>query len=154
MARRVKAQVPGLQNHRSLGRSTTHQGSQPSDQDRVGEWLGQVVIGPAVERADLVGCAVARGQHQDRRPDSSLSELLADLESADLGQHQVEHDGVVWLLSSHPQAIGAVERDIDREAVRLEAIAQAGRQPLFVLDHQHSHRVILAQVAEQHLNGR
>ncbi len=118
------------------------------------ERLRQVVVGTAVEGTDLVRGAVPRGEHQDRRPDASLPQLLTDLEAADFGQHQVEDDGVVRLLAGEPQAIGAVERHVDGEAIGLQAVPQASRQPLFVLDHEHTHAVILPHVPEDHLNPR
>ena len=154
MASRIQVKISGFEHHRPLRRSPAQQRPEPGDQHGVREWLGQVVVGTAVEGTDLVRGAIPRGEHQDRRPDASLSQLLTDLEAVDFGQHQVEHDGVVRLLAGQPQAVGAVERHVDGEAIGLQPVAQAGRQPLFVLDHEHTHAVILPHVPEDHLNPR
>jgi hypothetical protein len=38
---------------------------------------------------------ISRGDHDHRNPHAGAAELPADLEPVDIGQHHVEHDGVV-----------------------------------------------------------
>src|SRR4029077_4487567 len=45
---RIEAEVPDLQHRRSLALTATDQRPEPSQELREGEWLGQVVVGPAV----------------------------------------------------------------------------------------------------------
>jgi hypothetical protein len=63
--------------------------------------------------------------------------------ATEVWKHDVEDDDVVWLLAGQPESIRAVQRDVHGEAVRLEPLADAGRQPLLVLDDQDAHATII-----------
>jgi hypothetical protein len=58
-------------------------------------------------------------------------------------EHEIEDDGVVVVLARHPQALIAVEREVDREPFLLQAVAHGLRQPLLVLDDQDPHAAML-----------
>src|SRR6266540_4318176 len=128
-----------LQQGWPLPGAPAQQGPQPGEQHRVGERLGQVVIGAGVERLDLVPLAPLGGKHQDRRPDPFLPQRLADLVAVDAGQHDVEDDRVIGVFPGQPQPVVAVQGNVDGEPLRLEPIAEPGGEPLLVLDHQHPH---------------
>lgn len=74
------------------------------------ERFEQVVVGTAVGSRDAVVDAVAGGQHQHRCPGARRSQLLAGLEAADPGQHQVAYDRVVlvaWAIQSASSPLAA-----------------------------------------------
>src|SRR5205823_10807992 len=54
-------------------------------------------------------------------------------------QHDVEDDGVVGILPGHPETVGAGQRDVGREALRLQALLEPGRKPLLVIHDQDPH---------------
>ena len=97
----------------TTGRSTgaaPRERPQPREQLGERERLGQVVVGAAVEPGDAVLDRVARGQHQDRRPDAVVAQPAAGLEAVDARQHHVEHDRVVLGRAGHPQRVLAAAR--------------------------------------------
>jgi len=77
-----------------LGRAARHRadaGRQLGER----EGLAQVVVGPGVESRHAVLDFVARGEHEDTRPDPIGAQAAADLEPVDVGQPEVEDDEVV-----------------------------------------------------------
>ena len=73
---------------------STQQRAKPRQQLRQVEGLDEVVVGADVEAGHAVVHRVARGEHQDRRRVAGASDATTDLESVDVGELQVEHDGV------------------------------------------------------------
>ena len=68
---------------------------QPRRELLVGERLDEVVVGARVEAGDPVADRVARGEHQDRQRREPLrAQPAGDLEPGDVGQADVEDDGV------------------------------------------------------------
>ena len=59
----------------------------------------------------------------------------------DGGQVAVEHDDVVWVHGGLLQRLGAVEGDVDGEAVAPQPACDRVREVALVLDQQHAHRV-------------
>jgi hypothetical protein len=55
-------------------------------------------------------------------------------------QHDVQNDEVVAAFGRQPHPVGAVEGDLDREALTLEAALHHRRDLLVVLDQQQLHR--------------
>jgi hypothetical protein len=136
----IEAQVARGEDGGALGRSPSQQGSQPRHQNLMGERLHQIVVGAGVERHDLDALALPRGEDQDRRPDLGRPHGRTDLQTVESRQHDVEDDEVVLVLPDQPQPVDPVEREVDREALRLETLAEPGRERLLVLDHQNPHR--------------
>ena len=136
---RIERQVARGEHRRTLGRAAPDQRAQPGDENGVRERLGQVVIGAGVERFDFVPLAFLGGEHEDRRPHAFFAQRRTDAVAVQARQHDVEHDRVVGVLARHPEPVGTVERDVDREALGFEPGSQPGREPLLVLDDQHSH---------------
>jgi hypothetical protein len=89
-----------------------------------------------VEAFDLVPHAVLGGQHQDGRPIALAAQRAAHLVAVRAGQHDVENDRVERSFARHPDAVGAVVHDIDRETFGLEPLTQPGGQALLVFDNQ------------------
>ena len=130
---------PTAQLGRALGRAAPDQRAQPGEQLRERERLGQVVVGAAVEPATRSRTRVARGQHQDRRPDAGVAQPPADLEAVDARQHHVEHDRVVLgrpAIQSASSPLIATSAAIPSPINR----AGSGRHLHLVLDDQHTHR--------------
>ena len=136
---RVEAQVAGLEHGRALPGAAAQQRPQPRQQHRVRERLGEVVVGAVVQRLDLVPLALLGGQHEDRGPDPLAAQGRAEPVAVDAGQHDVQHDHVVGVLPGHPQPVGAVQGDVDREPLGGQPVAEPGGQPPLVLHHQHPH---------------
>jgi len=44
------------------------------------------------------------------------------------------------MLAREPQAVCAVRRHVDSEALGLQPVAEARREPLLIFDHQHPHQ--------------
>ena len=135
----VEHESTALEARRSRVIAAPSQGPQPRLQFREGEGLGQVVVGAAIEPADAIGDRIARGEHQDRRPDVVLAKALAGLEAVDPGQHDVEDDRVVGCRSRHPERVLAGLGEVDCVAVLLQALAQQPAQLQLVLDDQDPH---------------
>ena len=74
---------------------------------------------------------------------SSVAERPAHDVPVHAGQHDVEQDRRVLLLAREPQPVGAVVRDVDREALRLETALEPLGQARLVVHHQQSHESIV-----------
>lgn len=108
----------------------------PGDQHGKRKRFGEVVVGTGIERFSLVEVAILGGEHDDRGPDLPGSEVGADLNAVATGQHDVEQDQVVTAFSRKPETIDTVERDINGEALGVEAAFDNGRNLDVVLDEQ------------------
>ena len=71
---------------------------------------------------------------------SGFAPALQDGHAVDLGQAEIEHDGVIGFGVAEVPAFLAVIGDIDDEARGLQRLLQAERQRRLVLDDQESHR--------------
>ncbi len=69
------------------------QRAQPGQQFVGAERLGDVVVRAGVERSDLLALVAHGRQDQDRQP-APAPHLLADLDSAPVGEDEVEHERV------------------------------------------------------------
>ena len=70
------------------------------------EGLRQVVVRAEFEADDAVDGIAAPGQHEHRRV-GGRAQLPAQIEPVHVGQHQIEHDGVVLGLGELLQRRGA-----------------------------------------------
>src|SRR5205807_8739036 len=77
----------------------------------------------------------ARGEHQDRRV-RLRAHLPADLETVDVGKHQVEHESVERVAPVQRQAAPAVCRVGHAEARLAEIVAHHRGEARVVLDQQ------------------
>ena len=59
------------------------------------EGFREVVVGARIQPFDSLLDQTSRRQHQDRRFYSSLAKLAADFDSAEVGQTNIEKNGVV-----------------------------------------------------------
>jgi hypothetical protein len=58
------------------------------------------------------------------------------------------------VLAGHPEAVGAVECDVDREPLGFEAPLQARGETLLILDDEHAHAASLWSFPERTLNAK
>jgi hypothetical protein len=54
-------------------------------------------------------------------------------------QHDVQDDHVIGVFAGHPEPVGAVQGQVDREPLGGQPVAEPGGQPPFVLHHQDPH---------------
>lgn len=81
------------------------------------EWLRDVVIGAAIDAEHLLMPASARGEDEHRRENAGVAPAAEERESVDLGEAEVEDDGVIALglreevgLFAIGSAIGRISR--------------------------------------------
>src|SRR5258705_6155908 len=101
-------------------------GLDASEQFANGERFGDVIIGAELEADDLIYFLTARGEHDDGNGRPFGLELLAHIESAHAGHHDVENHQVRRILESVLQPFHAIERRIDVKTFVLEIIAETG----------------------------
>ena len=103
---------------------------------------------PALPAAEAVPAAAAEPSRKSgpvagapaRRP---WRTALADFDTVEPGQHEVEHDNVVTVLRRQPVAVQAVGRVIDLEAAAFEELAHHFGNIAVVLDDQDQTRRLL-----------
>ena len=97
--------------------------------------LGDIVIGTHLEtddRVDLLGL----GRHHDDRGGRLRADLATDVESRDLGDHQIEQHEVRGDLVEELERLGAVDGDGDLEPLVAEADLEGLDERGLVLDQQ------------------
>ena len=130
--------------HRVGGTGAAHQGFQAHLELHQREGLDEVVVGAAVEARDLVGQAVARGQHQHRgRLAEFLAQLLAQFQAVQARQSDVEDDDVVVVLGRQRQAAVAVAGGIELVALRFQEAVEVGQDIGMVFDDEDAHESIV-----------
>src|SRR5687768_2833799 len=94
-ARWVEPDTPTLQDYRHGFSWSSVECSKPRHQLRKRKWLDQVIVGPHVKANYPVADRVARCEEQDWGVNSVLSQVLADGEPVDAGEHDIQHDRVI-----------------------------------------------------------
>jgi hypothetical protein len=87
----------------------------------------------------MVELAVLGGEHEDGGPHVRVPQRRAHLVAVLTGQHDVEHDRVVDGFLGEPQTLVAVQGDVDREAVLLEASLDRAGEPFLVFNDEDPH---------------
>jgi hypothetical protein len=102
------------------------------------ERLGHVVVGAHLETDHDVRFLALGGQHHDRRPARllALAQAAADLEAVQPGQHQVQQDQLRLPADGLLEALLAVRRGEDAEALALEVVPDHLDDVGVVLDDQ------------------
>ena len=153
MPSRVELEVGDLEDARTLRCPSAGERPQPRVQLFEREGLRDVVVGACIEADHAVVDAVPGGEQQDGSPPVVGAQTPAHLESVGLGDHHVEHDGVVRVLGAHPHRVGAGHRDVDRIALELERLAYEGRHLGFVLHDQDAHTGIVRRCPRVETHG-
>ena len=103
-----------------MPRRASDDGLNPGQKLFLVERLGQVVVGAGAQSPDLVlGVGQAR-QDQDRGLHAAVAKPAQNLESIDVGQHDVENDNVVIIEFADFQPILAEIGRIDDHAGRFK----------------------------------
>ena len=135
--------------------AAANQGAKAGEQFFQLERLGQVVVGAEVEAANLVVDGAEGGQHQHMGLEAVAPPVLQESEAVNLGQHQVEDDGVVLGGAGLEIALLAVVGHIDGETLFLQTLAEDAGERLVVFDEQHTHsEVSVADRGEVEGRGR
>jgi hypothetical protein len=109
---------------------------QPRDELFQAERLRHVVVGASSETRDPFGDGVARGEEQHRRVAGPGPDVFEDLQSIQVGQHDVEHDDVGLDRRELGDGLFAVVRHVDRPTlVAHRHRDEVGERP-FVVDEQ------------------
>ncbi|MNP30137.1 hypothetical protein D3C76_1231980 [compost metagenome] len=112
-------------------------GTQAGQQFASVEGLAHVVISAQFQTDDTVAQLVHGGEHDDRDA-GAAAQLLAQVQAAFAGQHQVEDDGVRTLFFDsrpHRRAIGG---QVDFVAMHDKELLQQGTNFHIVIDDQQS----------------
>lgn len=110
-------------------------GADAGEQLARGEGLGDVVVGAGLEAEDAVGLLVAGGQHEHGQV-GARAQLPAHREAVEVGEHEVEEDGVVGGSQRLLQAGEAVVFAVDGDAVAGEVLRGQLREAEVVLDEE------------------
>src|SRR6266540_1099179 len=109
----------------------THATTELVDRER----LRDVVVGAELQPNDLVELVVARGQH-DNRHGAAGAQALADLETVNARQHDVQNDQVRIRLGKKVESLLAVPGRNDAEALALEWVRQELLDGVLVVHEQ------------------
>ena len=112
-----------------------------------GERLGQIVVGAGVDALDLLAPAAARSQDQHREAPVGGPPGAQHGEPVELGQAQVQHDGVVGLGVAQKLGLLAVARPVDGIAGQFQHLLEVCGDAGLVLGQQQAHRLFHLLVA-------
>src|SRR5215471_4073406 len=137
---RIERQVGQPQDRGAPLRAAPEQGAHSRQELVEREGLGQVVVGAEIEPGHLVGYAVARGEHDDRRVHAGLARGLEDAEAVALGQHDVEDDQIVGVAPEDKVQGGiAVGGRLHGVSLFLQPLPDEAQDLPIVLDHENTH---------------
>ena len=122
-----------------FGAAPPEQGADAGEELVEPERLRQVVISAGIESPHDVLDRVARGQHEDRRVASFPPQLLRDLESGFLRQHDIQQDHVILVNVRQHGRLGAVGGDVDHIPFLLQALLDEARDLPVVFHQEHFH---------------
>src|SRR5262249_54179239 len=100
---------------------------------------GDVVVGAAVDALDFLVPGAARGQHEHRHGEPGRAPAAQHGQAVDLGQTEVEHDGVVLLGLAEKISALAVRRAVDGVPRRAQGALEFLGQAHFVFDDENFH---------------
>jgi len=109
------------------------------------ERLRDVIVRTAVDALHLLVPASARGQHQHRDGEARVPPAPQDRQAVDLGEPEVQHDGVVPFRLAKEVGALAVGGAIHRVAGIAERARELRRQQRFIFDDQDPHFIVIAQ---------
>jgi hypothetical protein len=112
------------------------QGTQAGEQLLHRERLGHVVVGASVQPRDTVGDGPARGEHQRPRGHALGPQPVEQLEPLDRRKPPIDQQQLIPARQPEVQGRVTIRRQIDREPLGPQQLAQhLGQRPL-VLDQQ------------------
>lgn len=109
------------------------------------ERLGEVVVRADFEAHDSIGFVSARREHEDRDI-RMLPDSLADFESVEVRQHDIENDRIEgFFFECREPGVGSVTRD-DLEISRREILREHLSKRFVIVDDQYTRRQNVASV--------
>jgi hypothetical protein len=124
----------------ALALTAAHQGPQPGLELLQVEGLGEVVVGAGVQPRHALAHRPAGGEHQHRGRVIAAAQPRQHLQTVDVGQREVEHEGVEAPPLAQGQRLQAVAAGNHGEPARRQRAPQRLHQAQIVLDQQHVHR--------------
>src|SRR5579871_2480637 len=111
--------------------------AQPRHQFTDAERLIDEIVGAEIERLDLLGFAVARGQHDDRhvRPFARTPDHFL---AVAVGETKVEHDDIGRVGGDAPHSFRRCARGDELVAIGLECGLEKAEDRRLVVDHEHA----------------
>ena len=100
------------------------------------EGFCHIVVGSEAQATDFVDVVFFRGNHDDRRI-FMIANLLADLETIHLRQHQIQDKEIVIRLQCAFQSHIPPVLDLHLEAAELQIVFFQVCNGLFILDNQY-----------------
>jgi len=110
---------------RLLVRPPAKKRSQPREQFREFERLGQVVIASCIEAGNLVGNGVAGREHQHRCPPSVAPQLPAYRKPVASRHHHIENDHVIFVDQRLIHGVFAIRHDINGVGLLAQPLHQS-----------------------------
>jgi len=130
----VDGQIPAEHDGRP-SRAAPGQRPDPRHQLGKGERLGQIVVGPQVQAVDPLVHRGGRRQHEDPGRGRARHQARAHRVAMHPGQVAIQHDDVIRGKRGDFHRRLAVVSDVDRHALIPQALRDAVRQHLLILDH-------------------
>ena len=103
------------------------------------ERLREIVVGAEVQALQPLVQRAARGDEDDGNGDPPVAQVAQDAQAVAPGDHDVEHQRVVGPGGREGVRVVTVVAEVDREALRLQALAHERGQFPVVLEHQDLH---------------
>ena len=107
------------------------------------EGLGQIVIRARFEMHHLAVDFIPRREHQHGQRRVRAAHSLQEFGAAQLRQHQVEDQQIVFVGVDVVLAVPAIRGQIDRKALRAQSAGHEFRQLPIVFDEQYPHPRLL-----------
>ena len=114
-------------------------GVEPGDELVDVERFREIIIGTEVEPFEAFVESAAGGDEDDGDGEALVAEVAQDAQAVAAGDHDIKDEGVVGACGGERVGIVAVVAEIDREALRLEALTDEGGELLVVFHHQDFH---------------
>src|SRR5437879_4192575 len=111
-------------------------GGDAGDQLARAEGLDDVVVGADLQPDDDVDLLGLGAEDEDRHPRAGPADVAADVEAADVGQHQVEEDDVRLERLDPGEGVSAAVRLLDQVPLLLAGEAHGLTDRRLVIDHQ------------------
>ena len=150
---RVEAELAQLQGQAEHAAGPAQQRLHPGDELRHLEWLGEIIVGAAVETLDLVAGRGPGGQHQDRHPLARRAPLLQPVAAVPVGQTEVEHHGVEFRGGKRGGGLVQPRHPVEGEAGIDQPLDHELGQPVIVFHEQQAHRSRLPSAAQSSAAG-
>ena len=98
------------------------------------ERFGQIVVRPAFQAANPVGCRCSGGQHQDRYLRGGLADFFGSFKAVQVRQHDVQNDEIESALVKKLDGVSTVLHPGDLVAFFGQIVFQPRGQRFLIFD--------------------